>query len=450
MRTTLFERADAHQEAAQFVRRRRREEHRRIDVFEQAQMFAFVERVDVVDEDEVAGIDHVPVAVDRQQHRRTDDDAHAAVLQAFFRFAAIGRRGAAVDLPDADARAGETFGEVRDVLADQVARRREDDDVVVAGENRVDRDAQHDFGLARAGRRLQQELVLAFVERGVDFGDGRTLIVGQREAFTGLDQFVGGGDGLTVGVDLRPNVGVGRKGYASDSAPASWSGGVSGGISGVVSVSADGVSDRGSGEGHRQFDIARLQRVEVDRRQIVERIEPERFEKIGGRFVEQRPSGRFTPARLDDEAPVEQRRDHGVGADAADLFDLGFGHRFVVSDDRQRLERGGREVRLRRQQVRFDRGARRGRAREPVAAGDFAQHDAALGKLFVDVLQRDGDVGFFRAGQFGQRLDRDRFARHEQHGLDVALQAAGFDQLFLDGISHARPPPPARAASRCR
>jgi hypothetical protein len=75
--------------------------------------------------------------------------------------------------------------------------------------------------------------VFALVEGGVDFGDRRALVVGEREAFTGLDQFVGGGDGLTVGVDLRPNIGVGRKGYASDSAPASWS---SGGVSGSVSA----------------------------------------------------------------------------------------------------------------------------------------------------------------------------------------------------------------------
>jgi hypothetical protein len=54
--------------------------------------------------------------------------------------------------------------------------------------------------------------VFAVVERGIDFGDRRALIVGQREALAGLDQFVSGGDGLTVGVDLRPNVGIGRKG----------------------------------------------------------------------------------------------------------------------------------------------------------------------------------------------------------------------------------------------
>jgi hypothetical protein len=72
---------------------------------------------------------------------------------------------------------------------------------------------------------LQQKFGLPGVEAGVDLRDGGTLIVGQREALPGLDQFVGGRDGVRVGVDARPNVVVGRKGYASDSSPASWSGG---------------------------------------------------------------------------------------------------------------------------------------------------------------------------------------------------------------------------------
>ena len=54
--------------------------------------------------------------------------------------------------------------------------------------------------------------MLAVIERGVDFGNRGALIVGEGEAFAGLDQFVSGGDGLTVGVDARPDVGVGRKG----------------------------------------------------------------------------------------------------------------------------------------------------------------------------------------------------------------------------------------------
>ena len=54
--------------------------------------------------------------------------------------------------------------------------------------------------------------MFALVEGGIDLGDRSALIVGQGEAFAGLDQFVSFGDGLTVGVDARPDVGVGRKG----------------------------------------------------------------------------------------------------------------------------------------------------------------------------------------------------------------------------------------------
>ena len=202
--------------------RRGREEHRRVDVFEQAQMFALVERVDVVDEDEVRSVDHVPVAVDRQQHGRTDDDAHAAVAQPFFGLAAVGRRRSAVNLADAQARAFEPVGEIGDVLADQVAGRREDDDVAVAG--------AESYRLRRAASPRSSPSRSAPVSRNSCFPSSRAalisviggaLVVGEREAFSGLNQFVGGGDGLTVGVDVRPDVGRGRKGYASDNAPAS-------------------------------------------------------------------------------------------------------------------------------------------------------------------------------------------------------------------------------------
>jgi hypothetical protein len=57
---------------------------------------------------------------------------------------------------------------------------------------------------------LQQEFIDAGIERGVDVGDGVALIFGRRKAFAGLDQFVGGGNGLTIGIDGVPDVGLGR------------------------------------------------------------------------------------------------------------------------------------------------------------------------------------------------------------------------------------------------
>jgi hypothetical protein len=54
---------------------------------------------------------------------------------------------------------------------------------------------------------LQEKFVDAVVERGVDIGDGRALVVGRRKAFAGLDEFVSNRNGLTIGVDGAPDVG---------------------------------------------------------------------------------------------------------------------------------------------------------------------------------------------------------------------------------------------------
>jgi hypothetical protein len=59
---------------------------------------------------------------------------------------------------------------------------------------------------------LQQEGGLPGIERGGDFDDRGLLIVGGLELFARLNQFVGNGNRLAVGIDLRPNVDVGRKG----------------------------------------------------------------------------------------------------------------------------------------------------------------------------------------------------------------------------------------------
>jgi len=92
------------------------------------------------------------------------------------------------------------------VLADQIARRRDQTDVALFFEDRVDGNSQHHFGLARAGRRFEEKLEDVGVESGADRVDRRLLIGGQRERLTGLDEFVGLGNRLGVAVDRRPDV----------------------------------------------------------------------------------------------------------------------------------------------------------------------------------------------------------------------------------------------------
>ena len=90
---------------------------------------------------------------------------------------------------------------------------------------------------------------------------------------------------------------------------------------------------------------------------------------------------------------------------------------------------------LGRQQIRLDRFARRRSCRKAVTAGDFAQHDAALGIVGRDPLQSGGDFDFTGAHQLGDLLDRKRLASNEQHRLDRDPQIAvyGVSLAFVVG-----------------
>jgi len=111
-----------------------------------------------------------------------------------------------MDLRDTQRRAREPFAKVCDVLADQVTRRRDERHVGLFFEDRVDRDAQHDFGFTRSGRRLEEKLGDVIVEPGADRIDRGALILGERERLTRGDEFMCDGDRLRVAVDRRPNV----------------------------------------------------------------------------------------------------------------------------------------------------------------------------------------------------------------------------------------------------
>src|SRR6185295_2956300 len=72
---------------------------------------------------------------------------------------------------------------------------------------------------------------------------------------------------------------------------------------------------------------------------------PEDLEEAGGRAVVERRTRQLGAAGDADEAPLDERAQHFAGRDAADALDVGAQHRLAVRDDRQRLERRGREPR---------------------------------------------------------------------------------------------------------
>src|SRR5256885_16477584 len=61
------------------------------------------------------------------------------------------------------------------------------------------------------------------------------------------------------------------------------------------------------------------------------------------RTIEKRPSETFSPTDNVDESALVQRFEDRTGADTANLFDLSASDGLAVGDDRQRLERCGRQ-----------------------------------------------------------------------------------------------------------
>ena len=92
--------------------------------------------------------------------------------------------------------------------------------------------------------------------------------------------------------------------------------------------------------------VGRLADV-VEPRQRREALEPEDAFEERRRAVADR-ARRLVAARLRDQAALEQVRDGRVRGDAADARDVRPRARSEVRDDRERLERGLREVALRR------------------------------------------------------------------------------------------------------
>jgi hypothetical protein len=113
-----------------------------------------------------------------------------------------------MDLRDAQRRARQPFAEIRHVLAHQIPGRRDEADVTLLFEDGVDRHAQHDFGLARTRRRLEQKLEDIVVQAGAYRVDRGALVVRQRKCFAGLDKLMRDGDRLRIAVDRRPNLGI--------------------------------------------------------------------------------------------------------------------------------------------------------------------------------------------------------------------------------------------------
>src|SRR6476661_3420323 len=82
----------------------------------------------------------------------------------------------------------------------------------------------------------------------------------------------------------------------------------------------------------------------LERRQVFEAVEPEVDEELPRRAVEEGLADHLLAADDAHQPPLEQGLEHPRRADAAQLLDLGAGHRLPVGDDRQGLQRRHREL----------------------------------------------------------------------------------------------------------
>ena len=99
-------------------------------------------------------------------------------------------------------------------------------------------------------------------------------------------------------------------------------------------------------------------------------------ERLGG-AVGDRPAGRPPPAAHPDPARLQQQVERALaGGDAPDLLDLGAGHRLVVGDDRERLQRRPRQPLL-LDRIAAEQERKIARGAERPFAGDLDEVDAA-------------------------------------------------------------------------
>ena len=128
----------------------------------------------------------------------------------------------------------------------------------------------------------------------------------------------------------------------------------------------------------RQVEAEQLRHV-LDLRQVGQIVQAEAIEELARGAVQKRAADHLLAADDLDQMPFDQRAEHAGRVDAANLGNLRRGHRLLVGDHRQRLERRHRQL-LRRPLVEqaahplVELGARH----DLIAAGDLDERQSAL------------------------------------------------------------------------
>src|SRR2546430_11477214 len=133
----------------------------------------------------------------------------------------------------------------------------------------------------------------------------------------------------------------------------------------------------------------------LERRQLLQRAQPEIVEKLAGGGVKRRPARRLALAHGVDPAAVLQRLDDLAGnRHAADVLDVAAGHRLAVSDDGEGFHDGAGVARWLFGEQALEVRPEFGAGLEPPAAGQADQLDPAavpfLAQLGEQVRERLG------------------------------------------------------------
>src|SRR4051794_40438280 len=187
-----------------------------------------------------------------------------------------------------------------------------------------------------------------------------------------------------------------------------------------------------------------LRRFCVERRQIVERRDAETLEEIEPGAVQDWSAGRIGTALLDHEPAVQQRPQHVVRVDAADALDRASRHWLSVGNDRQRLERRGRQLDALGSGVSRDQraGFRRRDELHFVAGGH--KPEAALAECHFEIAEQRVERFAIDTRERGQRAPRqwplgdeqERFQMGRGDARALISRAVGPDRDGDESVIH--------------
>ena len=196
----------------------------------------------------------------------------------------------------------------------------------------------------------------------------------------------------------------------------------------------------GHGRGERGLALGRELGELAQHGQVAQRAQPEEFEEVRGRPVEQRTARFFFAADHADEVAFEQHLERRARVHAAHVVDLGARDGLAVGHDRERLDLRPRELHgLRLQELPHERRVGRARSELPRPGHLFELHPAAL--IFtLELVQKPPHLAALGARDARDVLHVEGLLAHEHEALDDALEVQLGD----------RPRPRARHARRER